>query len=290
MISSAENIQQDSGFWGQAWHRFRYEKAGTAGACLILLLTLISFGSDFISQYDPIAHGDLLLDRFIAPGWDHLFGTDKFGRDIFSRVLYGGRISLTIGVSVVLLSGIIGLLYGTLSGYAGGRIDSVMMRILDFLLAFPMIFLLIMIITLFKVNHWYLIPVLGLTGWMETARLVRAEVLSIKTQEYILAAKGFGYSHLRIIFHHIIPNCVHIVFVSAPLKAAEVILLESALSFLGIGVQPPTPSWGSIINDGREALISAWWVAAFPGIFITITVLSFHLAAEGLKKSINPGK
>ena len=257
------------------------------GITIVLIMLFGSFFSTTISGYNPDSHGDIVQDRYLQPSVSHPFGTDKFGRDLLSRVLYGGRISLMIATSVVAISITIGVLYGSIAGYFGGRIDTIMMRILDFLLAFPLIFLVITLIALFKMMHWYLIPLLALTSWMETARLIRAEVLSLKEREYILAVQGLGYSHLRIIFVHVIPNCLSIVLVTIPLKIAEVILLESALSFLGIGVQPPTASWGNIINDGREVLTSAWWVSTIPGTFITFTVLSFHLISEGIKKSFS---
>ena len=157
-----------------------------------------------------------------------------------------------------------------------------MMRFLDFFLAFPAIFFIITISAIMQLDHWYLIPILGLTGWMETARLVRAEVLTVKERDYVLAARGLGFSRMRILFRHVIPNCMSPVIVAATLKIGEVILLESALSFLGIGVQPPTPSWGNIINDGREVLLRAWWVATFPGIFIMLSVVSFNLISESI--------
>jgi peptide/nickel transport system permease protein len=256
------------------------------GLVIILIMLLSSFLSTTISGYNPDTHGDIVTERYMAPSGAHPFGTDKFGRDLLSRVLYGGRISLMIAISVVAISMTMGVLYGSISGYFGGRIDSIMMRILDFLLAFPLIFLILTLIALFKMTHWYLIPLLAFTSWMETARLIRAEVLSLKEREYIMAVQGLGYSHLRIIFIHVIPNCLSVVLVTIPLKIAEVILLESALSFLGIGVQPPTASWGNIINDGREVLTSAWWVSTIPGVFITFTVLSFNLISDGIKKSL----
>lgn len=288
MILAEENVHSDISYPAQIWQSLKYKKAVLAGVAIIFALAIGSIMSSFISGYDPNIQGDILLDRYLAPSWEHLFGTDKFGRDIFSRVLYGGRVSLTIAISVVFLSSTIGLIFGAISGYFGGRIDSAMMRFLDFLLAFPLIFLIIMITAVFNTNHWYLIPILGLVSWMETARLVRAEVLSIKERDYIFAARGLGFSQARIIFKHVIPNCFSIVLVLAPLKIAEVILLESALSFLGIGVQPPTPSWGNIINDGREAILSAWWISTFPGLFITSTVISFHVIADGLRETLNP--
>ncbi len=277
----------ESKFDFQLLPRFWKNRTALTGIIIVIILIFGAVLADLLSGQDPNIQGDLVADRYLSPSTYHLFGTDKYGRDLFSRVLHGGRISLFIAVSVVLISITIGVLYGSISGYFGGYIDAVMMRILDFLLAFPLIFLTITIIAVFEVTHLYLIPLLALTGWMETARLVRAEVLTLKQREFILAAKGFGYSHLRIIFNHIIPNCISIIFVTAPLKVAEVVLLESALSFLGIGVQPPTPSWGNIINDGRESLSYAWWVSTFPGIFITFTVMSFYLISDGLKEMMH---
>ncbi len=268
------------------WYSLKHQKAIVVGMSVILVLILLSFSGSFLSGFGPNMQGDLLLDRFLPPSLHHFFGTDKFGRDVFSRVLFGGRISLTIALSVVIMSSTIGVFYGIIAGYYGGKTDNILMRLLDFLLAFPLILLLIMIIAVFDLNHWLLIPVIGLTSWMETARLVRAEVLAIKEKDYILAARGFGFSNRHIILHHILPNCLSVVFVTAPLKVAEVVLLEAALSFLGIGVQPPTASWGNIINDGREAMLNAWWISTFPGIFITVTVAAFQLIANGLRESI----
>lgn len=273
---------------GHFWERFGRQKSAVAGLMLISVLTLSAVFSDHLTSHAPNQQGDLSTSRYLAPSWHHPLGTDKFGRDVFSRVLYGGRISLVIAFGVVLLSITLGLIYGTIAGYTGGLVDLMMMRFLDFLLAFPSILLVITIVAVFQVNHWYLIPVLSLTGWMETARLVRAEVLSLKEQDFILAAKGMGFSRARILFFHVIPNCLNPVIVAATLKVGEVILLESALSFLGIGVQPPTPSWGNIINDGREALLQAWWVSTFPGIAIVSVVVSMNLIGDGLRACLNP--
>jgi peptide/nickel transport system permease protein len=252
------------------------------GLFCIVSLILCSTFSSHLTKYDPAQQGDLLTERYLAPSLAHPFGTDKFGRDVFSRVLHGGRISLTIAFCVVLFTIVIGTFYGTIAGYTGGIVDAVMMRFLDFFLAFPAIFFIITISAIMQLDHWYLIPILGLTGWMETARLVRAEVLTVKERDYVLAARGLGFSRMRILFRHVIPNCMSPVIVAATLKIGEVILLESALSFLGIGVQPPTPSWGNIINDGREVLLRAWWVATFPGIFIMLSVVSFNLISESI--------
>lgn len=254
--------------------------AGIGGVLLIAMACTIGASQ---SNYAPNDQGDLTAERYLPPSWEHPFGTDKFSRDVFSRVLYGGRISLSIAFSVVLLTLTLGIMYGSVSGYLGGTTDAVMMRSLDFLLAFPAVFLIIMLVAVFDMNHWYLIPILALTGWMESARLVRAEVLSLKEREFILAARTLGFGHARILFKHIIPNSMTPVLVAATFKIGEVILLESALSFLGIGIQPPAASWGNIISDGRDVLFRAWWIATCPGFFIVLTVLSTNLIAEGLR-------
>ncbi|MFQ5677399.1 MAG: ABC transporter permease [bacterium] len=268
------------------WTKVRKSRAGKVGLVILGLLLILSTFSGLFTTHDPIKHGNLLTEKYLSPSMEHPFGTDKFGRDIFSRVLYGGRVSLTIAISVVFLSIVIGLNYGILSGYFGGVIDSIMMRLLDFLLAFPVIFLIIAVVAIFQVSHWYLIPLLSLTGWMDTARLVRAEVLSVKERDFILAAKGLGFSSARILFRHVLPNSLNPVIVAATFKVGEVILLESALSFLGIGVQPPIPSWGNIVNDGRNVLLNAWWVATFPGIFIVLSVMSFNFISDAFRQAL----
>ncbi len=257
---------------------------------MILLFTFGTFLGEYVTDFDPAWQGDILADRYQPPSAEHPFGTDKFARDVFSRVLYGGRVSLTIGLGVCGIMLTVGILYGTVAGYWGGLVDMAMMRLLDFLLAFPVIFIVIPAVAIFDLNHWYLIPLLGLTGWMEVARLVRAEVLSLKERDFVLAAKGMGFNRWRILGVHVIPNCLLPVLGIAPLKIAEVILLESSLSFLGIGVLPPTPSWGNMISEGREALMSAWWITAFPGLCIIITVLSFNLLGEGIKNRLQTGR
>lgn len=268
------------------WQNIKGQKLTLVCLVFILLLVLASTFSSYLTGYQPDVQGNLVTERYQKPSLQHYFGTDKFGRDLFSRVLYGGRISLSIALSVVFLALSIGLLYGMIAGYFGGMIDAVMMRFLDFWLAFPAIFLIMTVVALFRPDPLILIVLLSVTSWMETARLVRAEVLSLKSREFVLAAQGLGISNMQVLLRHIVPNSLNPIFVSAPLKVGEMILLESALSFLGIGVQPPMASWGSIINDGRDVLLQAWWVAAIPGIFIVLTVLSFNLVGEGLRNSM----
>lgn len=268
--------------------RLLSRKTTVAGIIILALLILCTAVGSILAPFTPDAQGDLLLERNLPPDGNHLFGTDKFARDVFSRVMFGGRISLSIALVVVGLSLTIGVAYGLVSGYFGGWVDAFMMRLLDFCLAFPVIFVVLVVVALYQPGHWYLIPLLALTSWMDTARLIRSEVLSVKEREFILAAKGMGFSDVRIMLRHVLPNCLNPAWISAPLKVGEIILLESALSFLGFGVQPPTASWGSIINDGRQALGEAWWVSAFPGIFISLTVMSLNLIGDGLRHALNP--
>jgi len=279
--------KKKSGFFIRKWFDFKLNQTALFGLVLLIIIFMSCIAGSLITSMDPNIHGDLVEDRFLPPAIDHPFGTDKFGRDVMSRVLYGGRISIFIAAMVVLLSMTIGVIYGSICGYFGRRVDAFLMRILDFLYAFPLIFLIITVIAIFRTTHWYLIPLLALTGWMETARLIRAEVLSLKERAFVQAVRGLGFSNLRILIRHILPNCLHVLFAIIPLKVAEIVLLESALSFLGIGVQPPMPSWGNIINDGRNVLLQAWWISTFPGIFITLTVMALHLFGDGLRKMID---
>jgi peptide/nickel transport system permease protein len=258
-------------------HYYHTLNSGTKLAILFLLvLIVLALFSQYFTFYPPEQQGDLLHDRFLPPSAEHPFGTDKFGRDVYSRVIYGAKVSLGIAFTTLTLALTIGILYGAISGYFGGLVDVVMMRVLDFYLAFPSIYLFIAVAAIFSPNLMVLIALLSFNIWMEIARIVRAEVLSIKERPFVLMAKNMGFSHARILFRHILPNSLTPVIAIIPLKIAEIILMESALSFLGIGVQPPTPSWGSIINDGREALHYAWWVSTIPGMFIAITVLCFN--------------
>lgn len=217
-----------------------------------------------------------------------LLGTDQYGRDIFSRVIYGSRISLSIGFLVVLISVSLGTVIGISSGYFGGWVDNTLMRIVDVLIAFPALFLILIIIATFGNSIYLIVITLSFTGWMGVARIVRGQVLSLKEQEFILAAKSLGLSSWRIIFRHLMPNTLTPVIVAATLRIGSIILTEAGLSFLGLGVQPPTPSWGNIINEGRDSLLNHWWISTFPGIAILSTVVCFNLIGDGIRDALDP--
>jgi peptide/nickel transport system permease protein len=274
--------------WAIAARHFRKNHLAMAGLAVMLLLYIVTLLTPLIAPHDPTAQGDIVMTRFQSPSFQHPMGTDKFGRDIFSRVLYGARISLTIGFIAVGLGVILGGAVGALAGYFGKWTDSVLMRFTDMMLSFPRLVLLIVIIALFEPSIWLVVIVLGLTGWMSVARIVRGEVLSLREREFVQAAKVLGMSDTRIITRHIIPNTLAPVIVYATLGIGNTILVEAALSFLGLGVQPPTPSWGNMINDGRDSLLTAWWISTFPGLAIVLTVTAFNLLGDGLRDALDP--
>lgn len=262
-------------------------KAVALAAIFILTMIIFAVFAPFIATHDPsrIDAGNVLA----APSGVHIFGTDTLGRDIFSRVVYGSRISLAIGFTAVVLAVAIGVLFGAVAGYYGGRIDYCLMRFVDMMLCFPTLFLILAVVAILEPSIWNLIAVIGATSWMGVARLVRAEVLTLKERDYISASRVMGASDVRIISRHLIPNAIGPVIVSATLGIGGAILVESSLSFLGIGVQPPTPSWGNILMDGRSTLGVAWWLTVYPGLFIMFTVLSYNILGEYLRDRFEPG-
>jgi peptide/nickel transport system permease protein len=235
--------------------------------------------------YDPQAQA--FDQRYQPPSWNHLLGTDQFGRDILSRLLIGSRVSLGLGLSVTTIALMIGTTLGAAAGYVGSNVDTLIMRGVDLLLSFPLIYLLVCCVALFGNDWGILILVMATTSWMDIARLIRAEVMSLRERDFIKAAQVLGFSRARIIFRHLLPNALSPVIAFAALRLADVILIESSLSFLGLGVQPPTVSWGSIIRDGRDVLTSAWWVVTFPGIAITLTAMSLNWMGDGLRKRLS---
>ncbi len=268
--------------------RILRNKISVLGLCFIVLLFLIAVFAPFIAPYDPYEIN--VYQVLEAPSKEHIFGTDELGRDVFSRVVYGARVSLKVGIIAMGISISIGTILGLIAGYYGGLIDSLIMRIVDVMLSFPTLFLILAIVAVLEPNIYIIMIVIGLTGWMDVARLVRAEVLSLKEREFVIASKAMGAGSGRIIFHHILPNALYPVIVAATFAVGSVILIESGLSFLGLGIQPPEPSWGGILSVGKDYLTVAWWLSFFPGMAIFLTVLSINLFGEALRDALDPKK
>jgi peptide/nickel transport system permease protein len=273
-------------FYAVFWQRLKRNPLAMAGVCVVAALFALSLLAPLIAPYEP--NGINAWTVLSPPSWQHWFGTDELGRDVLSRIIFGARISLKVGFVAVGIAVSIGTVVGLVSGYYSGVVDTVMMRFVDIMLCFPTFFLILAVITVREPSIWNIMIVIGLTGWMGVSRLVRAETLSIREMDYILAARCIGCSDLRIIFRHILPNAVSPVLVSASLGVAGAILTESALSFLGIGVLPPTPSWGNILTSGKDYIEFAWWLSLFPGLSILVTVLAYNLLGEGIRDALDP--
>jgi peptide/nickel transport system permease protein len=267
--------------------RFEANRMAVAGLGLLLFLVCAAVMAPLLTNYDPIAQPHPALEQYLPPSTSHPMGTDKFGRDVLSRVLYGARVSLSIGIGSVILASLLGIVIGAFSGYRGGRIDSLVMRFVDGCLAFPRLLLVLTLVAFFSNSSILIVGVLAGTGWMGIARLVRAEVISLKTTEFIEAAAATGLAGWRIIWNHLIPNALGPALVAATLKIGSLILLESSLSFLGLGIQPPLPSWGAMVFAGREVLLTAWWVGAFPALAIVISVMACNLLGDGLRDALD---
>jgi peptide/nickel transport system permease protein len=273
-------------FYRVIWKRFRTNRFAICGATVVAGLFILSFLAPYLTPYAPDD-----LDAYhvlLPPTGAHWLGTDELGRDVLTRIIYGARISLKVGFVSVGIAAVIGTVAGLFAGYYGGWIDQLLMRFVDIMLCFPTFFLMLAVIAMLEPSIWYIMIIIGLTGWMGVARLVRAEVLSLRERDFILAARAIGASDLRIIFVHILPNALSPVIVTATLGVAGAILTESALSFLGIGVQPPVPSWGNMLTAGKDYLEFAWWLSLFPGLAILVTVIAYNLVGEGLRDALDP--
>jgi peptide/nickel transport system permease protein len=269
-------------------NKFLRNKLAVIGAIILTIIILAAVFAPFIAPYS--FEEQRLVDKLKPPGEEFLLGTDKFGRDLLTRLLFGARISLLVGFASVFGAITIGTLIGSVAGYFGGKLDAVLMRFVDILLSIPSIFLLITLVTIFQPGVDKLILIFALTGWMGTARLVRGEFLSLRTREFVLASKTIGTRSHTIIFSHILPNAMGPIIVSATLQIGGVILAESALSYLGLGIQPPTPSWGNMLQDAQNftIMLTAWWYPLFPGLMILITVLCFNFVGDGLRDALDP--
>lgn len=266
--------------------RFSRNRLSVIGAGTIILLITISILAPLIAPYDPSAID--VHNVLSPPSKEHPIGTDELGRDLLSRIIWGSRVSLKVGFVAVGIAILIGIVIGALAGFYGGLIDAVLMRFVDIMLAFPTFFLILAVISILEQNIFTIMVVIGLTSWMDVARLVRAEFLSLKEKDFVSAARAVGVNDKRLIFKHILPNALSPVFVAATFGVAGAILIESGLSFLGLGVQPPDPSWGNILTAGKDNIEVAWWLSLYPGLAILITVLSYNLVGEGLRDALDP--
>jgi peptide/nickel transport system permease protein len=272
-----------------AWRRLTHDRRAIVALGILAVLALLTMLAPLIAPYDPSQQLDIVGLKNHPPSWAHWFGTDPFGRDVLSRVLFGGRVSLTIAVLAVIAATTVGVAYGATAGSAGRALDDLMMRIVDLCLALPRVLLLIAVTALWgHVSMLTLVLILGFTGWFTLSRMVRAEVRSIRQREYVTAARVLGATPARVALRHVLPNVLSTVIVWATLDVGQVILLEAGLSFLGLGVQPPTPSWGNIMQDGADRLAALWWMSCFPGLMILITVAAVTLLGDRLREALDP--
>ena len=292
-IQSTINISQKKPSTLKRWGRLLFRsKTGTVGFIIVFIVFLVAIFAPVLAPHDPAAinAGNMLKPPFWMEGGStaHLLGTDNLGRDILSRVIYGSQVSLLVGITSVVVAGIIGVTIGLIAGYYGGTIDNLLMRVVDSFLAIPTILFALVILTIFGPSIVTLIFVLGATNWVNYARLVRGEVLSIKERDFVRAAHSIGVKNHKIILRHLLPNVVSSFIVISTLSVATTIILEASLSFLGLGIQPPDVSWGLILSDGRDYLATSWWLATFPGIAITITVLGIIFLGDWLRDILDP--
>ncbi|MEW6524636.1 MAG: ABC transporter permease [Bacillota bacterium] len=284
--SRVEQEYPDVGWASLVWRRFRKHRLALLGGTVIVLLYLTAIFAPLVAPYSPF---DLNPARRLeAPSVAHPMGLDEVGRDVLSRVIFGTRISLTIGFVAAGISLVVGVCLGALAGYIGGLVDGIIMRVVDVLMAIPTFLLIIAIVAAVGPNMLNVMMVIGLTYWSSYARITRGAVLSLRAQEFVEAARAIGGNNAQIIVRHILPNCLAPVMVLATLNVAGAILIETTLSFLGFGVQPPTPSWGAILTTGRVYMRRAPHIALFPGLAITITVLAFNLLGDGLRDALDP--
>ncbi len=271
------------------WRATLRRPDGKVGAALAAGLVLAALLAPVLTGYDPVAQLDLDASRLLPPSWAHPFGTDDLSRDILARTLYGGRISLAIAVLAVTVAILVGTTVGMIAGLAGGLLDTIVMRLVDAALAIPRLLLLLVVVGLWgSVGIPVLVLMLGGTSWFETSRLVRAEVLSLRQRDFIVAARAMGVGLPALLRRHVLPNVMGPVIVAATLGVGQIVLVEAGLSFLGVGVRRPIPSWGIMIAESRDLMVTAPWTAAFPGLAIVVTVLAFSLLGDALRAALDP--
>jgi peptide/nickel transport system permease protein len=285
-----ESRRPAQSYWNESWERLRANRIGVFCGFLILALALIAIAapvfSQFVTHFDPTRQH--LTDNFRAPGHQYLLGTDELGRDTLTRLIYGGRVTLGVAFLTVALSLSLGTTVGLIAGYYGGWADDILMRVVDVFLAIPAIFLFILMSILFRPNAITLAAIIASVGWGGVARLVRGEVLSVKQRDFILATRSIGARDLRLIFRHLLPNVLPVLIVAASLGVGQIILIEAALDFLGLGIQPPTPSWGNMLTNAESYFFHSGWLVVFPGVTIFVTVLASNLFGNAVRDAFDP--
>jgi peptide/nickel transport system permease protein len=282
-VDTSTAIPRESAF-AVGLRRLLAKPSSRAALGIFLVIALAALLAPLVAPYDPAAQPDIVRLKDLPPSFAHPFGTDPYSRDVLSRVIYGARLSLTIGLLATLVSLTLGVAYGAISGYAGGLVDGIMMRVLDAFLAIPRLLLLLGILVAWpQFSIGSLILFLGVTGWFGLSRIVRGQVLALKHAEFVTAAQALGASRRRILVRHLLPNLMSPIVVAATLGVAHVIVLEAGLSYLGIGVPPPLASWGNIIQDGSDQVAALWWMSLFPGFFMVLTVLTLNILGEALR-------
>jgi peptide/nickel transport system permease protein len=268
------------------WKALARNRLAVVGGVVVIVLMVLAVLAPVLAPWDP--HRPDVKKILDPPSARHWLGTDQLGRDVLSRMLFGARVSLAVGFVSVGIAVIIGVVVGAVAGYAGGALDSAVMRVVDLMLVFPRFFLLLAVLAFLRPSIWTIMAVIGLTGWMSVARLVRAEFLALKEREFVIWSQSVGASGFRVVWRHILPNAMAPVLVAMTLGIPAAILTESGLSFLGLGVQPPYATWGNILNEGKDAIELAWWLSVYPGLAILLTVLSYNLLGEGIRDALDP--
>ena len=277
---------ESSSLWRDAWRRLSLNRLAVASGVIFIGITLLCVIGPLVSSFDP-SRADL-QSSYQSPSAGHWFGTDGLGRDILARTLSGGQVSLAVGILATTVSLVIGVAWGSIAGYFGGRLDSVMMRFVDILYSLPFVIMVILLMVMFGRNFILLFAAIGLVEWLTMARIVRGQVIALKNTEFVEAARALGYGRLRIIFRHLLPNIIGPVIIYATLTVPAVMLLEAVLSFLGLGVQAPMSSWGLLIKNGAEKIDVYPWLLAFPAIFFSLTLFSLNFIGDGLRDALDP--
>jgi peptide/nickel transport system permease protein len=281
-------------WWGDVWRRFRRQRLSLAAAVVLMSLALLAILAPVVSPYDPTQQfrrdGLSQLGEPLAPNTRFLLGTDGLGRDLLSRLLWGGRISLAIGVTATAIAMTTALVVGGSAGFAGAKTDMFLMRLVDLMISVPQFFVMLLLVVILQPGAWVVVLVVSLFGWPYPARVFRSQILSLKEADFVLAARALGVPEQRIFVRHVLPHLLPLVTVYFALSMPGVIFAEASLSFLGLGVPPPTPSWGSMIQDGLQYYRAAPWLVLYPGLAITLTVVSFNLVASGLREAMDPAQ